>query len=194
MSASATLPSSVHRQLTGAIRRLRFLRTLRALAVLVMVMASSAGAALLVDSAFDLPAEVRGLILAGWLVLGGWFILRGLARPMQRQPAAESIAAAVEEHFPGFAERLTTSVELVHLVDEFHGAPQLIARLMQETEIESQRLNFQEAFPAGRSARWCSAAGVVLLLVLSPALLWPDRYAELGRRFLFPWLDATAVP
>src|SRR5947209_6795192 len=90
--------------------------------------------------------------------------------------------------------RLTASVELVHLVDEFHGAPQLIARLMQETEFESRRLNFQEAFPAGRSARWCSAAGVVLLLVLSPALLWPDRYVELSRRFLFPWLDATAVP
>jgi DNA repair exonuclease SbcCD ATPase subunit len=197
------LPAGVERQLRSAIRRVRFLRTARAVSVLVIVLAAAAGAALLADSAFVLPAEVRGLMLAGWLVLGGWLIFR-LLKPLPPSPSPRSgeggaggevpIAAAVEDQFPELAERLTTSVELVHLADEFHGSPQLIARLMQETETESQQLNFREAFPAGRSARWGSAAGVVLVLLLSPALLWPDRYGELARRFLFPWLDATAVP
>jgi hypothetical protein len=37
-------------------------------------------------------------------------------------------------------------------------------------------------------------ATAAVLVVLSPALFWPDRYAELGRRFFFPWQDVRAIP
>ena len=187
MSTSATLPSSLRRKLTEAIRRLRFLRIVRALSVSVIVLAVAAAAAMLADSALDLPAEARGLVLVG--------------RREQfngcddvRQPDPEAVAAAIEEQFPWLAERLTTSIELSKVVDEFHGSSHLVARLINETESQSHRLNFQEAFPARRSAQLCSTAIAVVLVVLSPALLWPDRYAGLGLRFFFPWQDVKAVP
>jgi hypothetical protein len=167
---------------------------LRGLSVSVTVLALVAGAALLVDNVLDLSTALRALILASWITLGAWLVLRYLIRPIRQQPAPEAIAAAVEEQFPWLAERLTTSVELSKLADEFHGAPDLIAHLLNETETQSERLNFQEAFPAGRTTRVCSMAAVVLLMVLSPALLWPQRYAELGRRFLFPGREGSAIP
>src|SRR5262245_36327340 len=133
MSSSTTcspgyLPAGVERQLTIAIRRGRRLRTAWAVGVLVLVLAATAGSVILADSAFDLAAEARGVILAGWLILGGWLIFRVVCRPTQRVAGAESskprrasedrglpsfspghpvpsshtvpIAAAVEEHFP----------------------------------------------------------------------------------------------
>ena len=47
MFTSATLPSSLRHKLTEAIRRLRFLRIVRALSVSVIVLAVAAGAAML---------------------------------------------------------------------------------------------------------------------------------------------------
>jgi hypothetical protein len=192
--SSATLPVSLRHKLTLAIRRLRFLKIIRNLSASVIVLTLGAGVALAADNLFDLPGEARIVMLAVWLSLGAWLLVRGLIRPMRRQAAPEAVAAAIEERFPWLAERLTTSIELDQVADEFHGSPQLVARLTNEAEIQSQPLNFLEAFSPRRSAAWCSVASVVLLLVLSPALFWTDRYFELGRRFLFPWQDVNAVP
>jgi hypothetical protein len=194
MSASATLPSSLSHKLTAVIRRLRFMRTMRGLSGLVIGMALFAGLALLLDLNFDLPAEARGILLTCWLAFGCWLVYRGLVLPMRRQPAAEAVAAAIEEQFPQLGERLTTSVELAPLSDDFHGSPDLKALLMAETESQSNQLSFRDAFPGGRTAWFCGGAAVMLLLMLSPALLWPERYAELSRRFLCPWQDASALP
>lgn len=194
MSASATLPSSLSHKLTAVIRRLRFLRMTRGLCALVIGLVLFTGVALLLDLTFDLPAEARGLLLTGWLGLGGWLSFRGLVRPMRGRPAAQAVAAAIEEQFPQLAERLTTSVELAPLSDDFHGSPDLKALLMAEAESQSSRLNFGEAFPARRAACSCFSAAFMVLLMLSPALFWHERYAELGRRFFFPWQDAFSLP
>ncbi|HEV2949276.1 MAG TPA: hypothetical protein VGX70_18015 [Gemmataceae bacterium] len=194
MSASATLPSSLNQKLSAVIRRLRLMRTLRGLCGLVLGMAIFLGLALLLDWVFDLPGEARGIVLAGWLGLGVWLAFRSLILPLRSRPSAEAVAAAIEEEFPQLAERLTTSVELAPLSDDFHGSVELKTLLMAEAEAASDRLNFPDAFPAGRTVAWCSGAVVVILLVLSPSLIWPSRYAELGGRLLMPWQDAFAVP
>jgi hypothetical protein len=194
MSPSATLPSKLSHKLTAAIRRLRFLRMTRGTCRLVISLSLFAALALLLDLAFELPAQVRGILLIGWLGLGCWLAVRGLILPMRRQPAAEAVAAAIEERFPELGERLTTSVELAPLSDDFHGSPDLKALVIAETESKSDRLSFQDAFPARRTAWYCCSAMIVLLFMLSPALVWPDRYAELGRRFFMPWQNAFSAP
>src|SRR5262249_38755236 len=145
MSSSATLPSSLSQKLTTVIRRLRFLQMTRGLCGIVMELAVFTGLALLLDLAFDLPGEVRGVLLASWVGMGGGLGVRRLVVPMRRQPAAEAVAAAIEEQFPDLGERLTTSVELASLSDNFHGSPDLKALVMAETESQSDRLSFQEA-------------------------------------------------
>jgi hypothetical protein len=194
MSASATLPSSLSHKLTAVIRRLRFLRFTRGLSRLAIGLTVFLAAALLVDFLLDLPGEVRGILLIGWLGLGAWLAIRELMLPMRRQPAAEVVAAAIEEEFPQLAERLTTTIELAPLSDEFHGSPDLKALLMAETESLSGRFDFREAFPTQRTTRWCLGAVFALLLIFSPALFWPDRLADLARRFFLPWQDAFRIP
>jgi hypothetical protein len=194
MSASATLPSSLDQKLTAVIRRLRFMRTLRGACGLMIGLVVLLGFAIFLDWVFDLPGEARSLVLIGWIGLGVWLAFRQLILPLRRRPSAEAVAAAIEERFPELAERLTTSVELAPLSDDFHGSAELKNLLMAEAEAESNQLNFPEAFPAGRTMAWCSGAIFVFLLVLSPALFWPSQYAELGRRFFMPWQDAFALP
>jgi hypothetical protein len=194
MSASATLPSSLNLQLTAVIRRLRFMRLMRGLSRTVIGMMLFLAAALLMDFAFDLPGEIRGVLLLGWLVIGCWLAIRGLILAMRHRLAAEVVAAAIEEQFPSLAERLTTTIELAPLEDEFHGSADLKALLMAETESLSSNLNFQEAFPARRTAWWSFGAAFTLLLVLSPTLFWPGRFAELSQRFFMPWNDAFRLP
>ena len=107
--------------------------------------------------------------------------------PLCRRLDAESIAAAVEEKYPELGERLTTTVELAGHRDAYHGSPALIELVSQEAETKTQQLDFQRVVPANKVRRLAAVAGAALLLALSPALLWPDRYQELGGKLVFAW-------
>jgi hypothetical protein len=125
---------------------------------------------LLADYLLDLPASVRETALVAWLGLG-----------------AEALAAVIEEKYPELGERLTSTVELAGDADTYHGSPALIALLMSDTETRTHRLDFLRAFPLRAAGRLAGLAVGALALVLSPALVWPGQYAELGRRFFLAW-------
>jgi hypothetical protein len=156
-------------------------------------MSLAGGLAMLADNGFDLPAQVREVMLGFWFGLGAVLVLFGVIIPLGRRLDPQALAAAVEAEFPDLKEQLTSSVELAEVTDIHHGSLALVALLIDETEARTRRLNFRRAFPAGRSSRWSVLAGAALLLVLSPALLWPGRYSELGQRFLLPWWEANGA-
>ena len=146
-----------------------------------------AALAMIADAVFELHAAIRRTFLAAWVAAGLVLAFGGLVRPVMRRMDWESLAAAVEARYPELGERLTSTVELAASPDAFHGSPTFVRLLARETEARTRRLNFAQAFPARATGWLAGTAALALLLFGLPALLRPGPYAELGRRFLFPW-------
>jgi hypothetical protein len=193
MTTATALPGNLRDKLTAVAHRIRLWRALRGISLVLLVLVLTGGAALLADAWLDLPAVVRGILLAVWIGLGLQTVLFSLVIPLSRRLDPEALAAVIEARFPHLGERLTTTIELTGTVDEYHGSPTLVALLIDETEARTQRLNFLRAFPAGASGWLAGAAVVALLSAGLPAFLWPERSAELGRRFFFALKKPTKV-
>jgi hypothetical protein len=193
MATVAALPPSLREKLTALARRIRLLRAVRGVSFVALVLLLTGSAALLLDAWLELPAVVRGLLLAGWLALGAFATVATVVVPLARSLRSEALAALIETKYPDLGERLTSAVELAGGADSAHGSPALIALLLQETDARTSRLDVFQAFPARFAAVLAGVAGLVTAAALSPALLWPQRYAQLGRRFLAPWEGAARV-
>ncbi|MGE3804720.1 MAG: hypothetical protein AB7K24_08625, partial [Gemmataceae bacterium] len=163
----------------------------RGISLVALTVMLSGGAALVADLAFDLPALARQVLLISWIGLGLLSTLAFLVIPLSRKIQPAALAAVVEEEYPEFDERLTTSVELSE-GGQMHGAAALIELLYSDTEKQAKPLNFERAFPARMARRFAIAAGCLFLVLALPAALWPSRAAELGERFLFPTRTYTA--
>ena len=157
---------------------------MRGLSLFVLVLAATAGGALLADywSGQQLPAVLRQITLTTWLGLGVSILFGGLIVPLCRRLNPEALAAVIERKYPELAERLTTSVEVTHHHDEGNGSPTLLALLLRETEQQTSRLNFLPAVSPRTAGILAAAAGGVLLLLATPAAVWPAQFADLGRR------------
>jgi hypothetical protein len=167
---------------------------LRGVSVLVAVLLALGAAVVLLDAAFELPAWLRGMLLAGWIAAGVWVAVCDIVRPRSRHIDLDAVAALIEEEYPDLAERLTTAVELSGKKDDLHGSPVLIGLLLTETAHRSATLDFRRAAP-GRSARrlsWLTAG--LCLVAAAPFLVRPASSIELAGRFLFPWRTAFAAP
>jgi hypothetical protein len=192
MSTAVALPPTIHHRLGAVARRVRRLRFVRGLALLTLVLGLGLGAAFLADYFFELSSPVRWTLLTAWLGFGALGLLAFLVGPLSRRLDRAAVAAVVEEKYPAFGERLTSAVELAEADDDYHGAPHLIERLMRDTETRTGRFNFLQAI-SGRGAKaLAAAAGAVAVLLLTPALVWPYQFLDLGGRFFQPWTNTPA--
>jgi hypothetical protein len=195
MATITALPPALRGKLTSVARHLRFLRAVRGLSLLLLVLALTAELALLADAALGLPVVVREGLLASWIALGAGLALFGLLVPVCRRIEPEDLAALIEEKYPELGERLTSTVELADAADIHHGSRTLINLLMRDTEARTLGLNFFRAVPAGSIVVLALSAAVMVLLVFAPALAWPGPYSDLGHRFLLPWrVSPTVAP
>jgi hypothetical protein len=192
MATIAALPSTLRDKLTSLSRRIRLLRALRGTSLLLLVLLLLGGSALLVDHFLTLPELVLRITLAGLVGIGVLATFVGLLLPLCRRLDPDALAAMIEEKYPHLGERLTTTVELAGGKDGYHGSAQLIALLTRETEAHATPLDFTRAFPSRTTSQIAAAAGVVLVLAVIPAFIWPDRYTELGSRLFLSWLPQDA--
>jgi hypothetical protein len=194
MSSSVALPPVLREKLVALAWRIRCLRLIRGASLVLLAAVLTAGAALLLDAWLDLPAWMRIGLFVGWWSLTVFLGFVAVIRPLSHPLRPEALAALIEEKYPDLGERLTSAVELANPAGTTHGAPALIALLVQETEARSERLSFVHAFPA----RWIGGLAVVAVIALAgalaPAFVWPHRYAELSRRFFTPWHAPEAGP
>jgi hypothetical protein len=167
--------------------RIRLMRALRGTSLLLLTLVLLGGTALFLDYLVGLSAPVRLVLLAGWLSLGALVAFFGLLRPLWRRLDPKCLAAVVEERYADLGERLMSVVELADDRDSRHGSPALAALLLEETETRTQRLDFLQAVPPRQAFRFATVAMVLLVLALSPAVLWPHYAVPLSRRFLLPW-------
>ena len=151
------------------------------------------------DFAGALPQAVRWALWGGWLaavcreVLDAWrcsgpcSAARGRARSGGRGPACVHPAA--------WRVSLTGAVALLspHPDRPVHGAPALIAALVNQAAAEVATVDPARAVPLRRPARWCALGLATVGLVAAPAVLWPASYGILARRFLTPWVERERV-
>jgi hypothetical protein len=187
MSTVTALPSTLREKLAAAARRVRLLRAVRGASLCTLIMLVTGGTALAADAWLDLPAQVRGAFLAGWLGLGAGTMFFGLLLPLCRRLDVDALAALVEEKYPDLGERLTSSVELADEGASAHGSPALIALLLRETETRTHPLNFLQAVPVRQVAVLAVTAGLVLIVPVIFAIVAPGRMATLAERFFAPW-------
>jgi len=187
MSATISLPSPLRARLTVLRWRIRLLRAVGGFALLVVLLGFLAAAAMLADYWLDLPALVRQIVFVTWLVIGAAWLLRGVMTPLCQCIDATALAAVVEERFPDLGERLSSIVELAGASAEGHGSPLFIALLVNETAVQSERLDFRLAVPARRTAVLVTFAATTVLLIAAPVLFWPQQYSVLAQRFFRPW-------
>jgi hypothetical protein len=196
MSAAIQLPPSLHERIGSVARRVRLLRSVRGVSLLVLVLALTAGGALLADFLLGgrLPVSIRALNLTLWIGLGSLLLVNGLILPLRRRLDPADVAAVIEERHPQLGERLTSSVELCESADPGNGSPTLIELLVRETEARSAPLDFLSSVSAQPTRRLAFAAAVVTLLALFPAALYPADYGLLVKRFLLPWTTPHGIP
>jgi hypothetical protein len=194
MSATITLPPSLRSRIVAIRRRARLLRAVRGFGLLVIVLALLGAAAGIVDYGLELPPLTRQILFSVWIGVGVGLLLLGVAVPLCRRIDAAALAAVIEQKYPDLGERLTSAVELAASPSEGHGSPVLIALLMDETERQSDGLDFRPAMPARRAGVLAGLAAVVVLMIAAPAFVWPQQYADLTQRFFRPWNVAPAVP
>ncbi len=192
MSATITLPASLHARLAALRWRIRLLRAVGGFALLIVVFSFLAASAMLADYWLDLPTQTRQIVLVTWLAVMIAWLLRGVIVPLCRRIDAATLAAIIEEKYPELGERLSSTVELVDASEKGHGSPLLIALLLEETAVRSELLDFFSAVPARRTAVLITLAAATLLLIAAPAMFWPQQFQELAQRFFRPW-DITPI-
>jgi hypothetical protein len=161
--------------------------------LLIVILGLSSGAALFADYWLDLPVISRQVLFCMWLAAGVALLFFGLLIPLRRRIDVRALAAVIEQKYPDLGERLTSSVELADSDGNGHGSPVFIARLMEEAERQSSRLDFRSALPARRATSLSLLAAAVVALIVAPASVWPRQYAELAQRFFRPSSAASAA-
>ncbi len=142
MATAVALPPGLRSRIAAVAHRVRRLRFLRGLSLLVLLLTFGFGAALLADFFLDLSSPVRIGIFGAWAGLGLIVFVFGLLLPLGRRLDNDALAAVIEEKHPDLGERLTSAVELAGAGDEYHGSPELIDKLMRDTEARGSRSQF----------------------------------------------------
>ena len=118
---------------------------------------------LIAEFAFGLSAASSTFVLIATGILAATVLV--LLEFLQRDPKDEALAAAVEQVYPEFEERLLTSVELCQTRTSSAPAA-LVAALLQQTSEKSANVDVTRIVGLQRERRFIYAAGASLILAM----------------------------
>ena len=157
-----------------------FLRWLSAVALALAI-------ALAIDQILPLPRSLRmGMVLL-WLGIGMFAAFRYLIRPVFQKLTTARVAAYVENHYPGFENRILSTVQLKPEMDNnrFGYALSFIEKLIEGThrsiaEIESRKVFSQEFMKLKRYGGFALVAFALLLMTL---FIFPSAAKDFAQAF-----------
>ncbi len=194
--APKTLPRPIRRALGRLDRRFRLAGACRGLGTAALVVAAGAAVGMAADLAWELPQAARWAIWGTWLVSVVGLLVAAF-RPLVRRSGAMALAALAERSHPHLGERLTAAVALFDERERRrqppHGSPALIAALADEAAACVRAIDPGRAIPMGAAWHRLALGVVASMLIAAPAVIWPDPFGTLARRFLVPWDDSERV-
>ena len=142
---------------------------------------------LVIDQILPLPRLLRmGLVLL-WLGIGVYTALRYLIRPVFQKLTNARVAAYVENHYPGFENRILSAIQLKPEMDHnrFGYALGFIERLIEGThqlmdEIKSRKVFSQEFLKLKRYGGFALIAFALLFVTL---FIFPSATKDFAQAF-----------
>lgn len=143
--------------------------------------------ALVIDQILPLPRPLRmGLVLL-WLGIGLYAAYRYLIRPVSQKPTNARVAAYVENHYPGFENRILSAVQLKPEMENnrFGYALGFIEKLIGGThqlmdEIEGRKVFSQEFMKLKRYGGFTLVGFALLFITL---FIFPSAAKDFGQAF-----------
>ncbi|MFO1001195.1 MAG: hypothetical protein U0936_12695 [Planctomycetaceae bacterium] len=146
------------------------------------------------DYLLSLPGLFRLAFLAITLFLTAIIAARRLIIPVLQVPPADEIGAAVDLEFPELQESVATLIS----IQQSDVTNDVSTRLMLERLRQSVEEHIQVARPSAivksrSTIRRCAMAGVAMVIILIPTLLWPTGSGLLAQRFVMPFANLAAA-
>ncbi len=143
--------------------------------------------ALIIDQILPLPRFLRmGLVLV-WLGVGVYAAFRYLIRPVFQKLTTARVAAYVEDYYPGFENRILSTVQLKPEMENnrFGYALEFIEKLIEGThqliaEIESRKVFSQEFLKLKRYGSFALVAFALLFITL---FIFPSAAKDFAQAF-----------
>ncbi|MDR3634404.1 MAG: DUF4175 domain-containing protein [Isosphaeraceae bacterium] len=179
-------------QLRGQVRRLLVLYGMSWVVGLLIPLVILAG---LADWLVHLDAALRVIALVLIVAAAGWLLARYVVTPLVARFEDLDIALRIEERWPGLNDRLTSTVQFLHVApgDDRYGSAILRDATVRQTVEETKFIDFRRAIepkPVVRSLAVASASlfAGLLLFAASPQL------STIALKRLFLPLGSTRWP
>jgi hypothetical protein len=147
---------------------------------------------MLLDWWLDFPLAMRVVTLAGTLLVVGYIVWKFILTPLRNQPDDDTVALAVERHFPQFRSRLISSIQFPrpHVIPA--GAASSLARMtILETEELAAPLDFTDVVQTKELQKIAMWSVAVLALGLFAFMYGGEVSRDLLKR---AFLSSTPVP
>ena len=194
ISDASTSVAGLSELLDRVQRRIRLQSAVRGTAETVSILIAGAMLSCGLDYLVALPGMLRLAFLLITLFLTAIIAARRLIIPVLQVPPADELGAAVDLEFPELQESVATLISIQQSADTNDAS----TRLMQERLRQSVEEHIQVARPSAivksrSTIRRCAMAGVALVVILTPVLLWPTGSGLLAQRFVMPFANLAAA-
>lgn len=184
------LPAVLEKQLRRFERRLFRLETFAAICGSCSVLLFSYGLLLYADRLIDTPVVVRGLLAGSALLVCVLAGLGWLYHWHWRRRDHRALARLVQRNLGGLGDRLLGAVELASGHRPPAGmSPALCRAAVHQVAQEAARYDFDRAAPVRRPRLLGAALVLLVLLVLLPALSFPQAGRNAWARWVRPLAD-----
>lgn len=175
-------------------RRIRIQSALRGLAETVSILLLGVLLSCGLDYLLSLPGLFRLAFLVTTLLLTGLMAARRLIIPVLQVPPADELGAAVDLEFPELHESVATLISIQQSDDCNDVSVRIMRERLRHSVEEQLQVVRPSAIVRSRSTiRRCGLAGLVIVVILIPVLLWPTGSGLLAQRFVMPFANLAAA-
>lgn len=196
MSAgSLNSDASVQQVLAKCRRQILQHNLLLGLSSVAIVAAAFVLGAGLLDFLLVLPATIRAIVLAVFCLAVGLVAWKTLISPLRTQVPAEQLGAAVDLSAPDLHESLSTLISLQRpgVTASEAGSEYMRTILKQQVIQQLKSVQITSVIDRSKTIRRCGIAGLLILTILLPVLLWPSLTSLLIQRMVSPF-ENLATP
>jgi hypothetical protein len=175
-------------------RRIRIQSALRGIAETVSILILGVLLSCGLDYLLSLPGLFRLAFLATTLLLTGLIAARRLIIPVLQVPPADELGAAVDLEFPELHESVATLISIQQSDDGNDVSVRIMRERLRHSVEEQLQVVRPSAIVRSRSTiRRCGLAGLAIVVILIPVLLWPTGSGLLAQRFVMPFANLAAA-
>ena len=194
ISETTTSVAGLSELLERCRRRIWIQSALRGIAETVSILIIGVLLSCGLDYLLSLPGLFRLAFLAITLLLTGIIAARRLIIPVLQVPPADELGAAVDLEFPELHESVATLISIQQSGDSNDVSVRLMRERLRHSVEEQIQVVRPSAIVKSRSTiRRCGLAGLAIVVILIPVLLWPTGSGLLAQRFVMPFANLAAA-